>query len=505
MCRAEITVGGVEIDHLDLALYRFGQALAQDTEVTTSTPPQLTRSTYTIKRIAELAGIEVDTLLERHIKQCDLDLYVMVPATVTVYSLVKNYLALKPVGVLSQVPYPELVMPQSHPEIEAVRLSREDCRKLVAYGKVEQMCFGAGLAAIEGRVDGTREQDELEVVLLRDWHFIPGQLEHADAYFGFGKIMSEWSLDALKKGVSFRLHPDHVEGGGPSDICLLGRPGRPLHQKYEYWFGLYPNPPARAPIADRLTGISVPMVLSIAEEDVLAIRDDVVQFLERFGYPVSLSAASEESDNSVVGIPASRAPSKIENSGVGWPASIPESFASYSCRDLLTLDSSGDIHVVPFKDAPKALKVLFFIREKTWAKDWKKTKGLPMVELNKYNAEVVISQLIEGAQNEGISLSQAKAKIMTYFIRPVWARSSVPGHEKKEWSSTYETPEFMQLISSARRVLEWKNEHGGDPTGPIIDEFLAKRDPMPMSENRLDEARSLVRYASGKVGRPAKR
>lgn len=587
----------------------------------------LSRSTYSLKDVAKFAGLDVDDLLETHVREGDLDLYVKVPAGSSVYALIRDYLGMKSPSV---VMYPHLVGPKKHAEIEALRLSHKDCIALAKFRKIEQSCFPAGLAAKSSEAPQADVQDEFDQVLLRDWNFYPGQFEALDFQFGYGERLSEQSLDAIRKGATFRLNSEHVEGGGPSDFSLLGRAGGRLPQSYAYWFGLYPDPPAPGPVVDKRTGITPPEKVFISEADVFVTRADVRNFLERFPRPIedhdvvvanqkeivekleglvqqhdvllgSLTAiagkheALVDSGGAVIGkhdalvgnlgaltekqealvdsgesiaqkhdglvvnleaiagkhdallgsggavvqkhdvllstleaftekhgalIERGESVFKKHEALVGdlgslatkheakepTAFSVPDGFpplcASYSFPDALQKSEKGYIRAVPRKDSPKMLEILFSTREAKWAFDWKKNMELGFDEADDTN-EAVITILEATATESGLELSEKDAREMSYFVRPVWARREEDPQVRDDWSGTYETPEFMRLVSAASRLQDEKAERVSDHVNDEIDAILTIADPVSISGKKLRLARMVVRYAPGKPGKPS--
>lgn len=573
----------------------------------------LSRATYSLKDVAQLAGLEMDVLLERHVREGDFDLYLKVPAGHSVYSLIRNYLGLQPPSI---VLYPHLVTPRKQAEIEAVRLSHRDCIALARFRRIEQYCFPAGLAVRSGESSHLCEQNEFEEVLLRDWNFYPGQFEASDYQFGYGAQLSEQSLDAIRKGVTFRLSPDRVEGGGPSDFCLLGRGGGRLRQSYEYWFGIYPNPPAPAPVAERSTGISVPSTMSISEADVFVTRENAKRFLEKFAKPIgevdveidsqrliidkleglfekhdglletlgTIAVRHEEvvergesafqryaslSDNieslagrhealvqggeralkgheevvvaldgvarkheAIVTVGeatiakqadlAGRLESHVEKlkvnvvggvDVVGVPdvkdreslmaeMGLPAHLHGYSFLECLQKSELGFFRAVPSDDAPKMLKILFEIREAKWAVNWNKTLSRGFQEADDIN-EAVVSLIDAEAKQAGIVLGEEDAREISYFVRPVWARHEEDPEYRDKWSKTYETPEFMRLVSAARSLQEEREDRASNHSNDQIDAILRTADPVRIAGKKRKFARMIVRYAPGQPGRPS--
>lgn len=558
----------------------------------------LTRSTYSLKDVAKFAGLDVDDLLERHIREGDLDLYVKVPAGTSAYSLIRNYLRIKPPSI---VVYPHLVVPQKHAEIEAVRLSHKDCVALVRFRKVEQSCFPAGLAAKSGETASAGEPDDLDFVLLRDRNFYPGQFEESDPKFGYGARWSERSLDAVKNGVTFRLNTEHGEVGGITDFPPIESEGRAIWQYYDHWFCLYPDPPAPAPIVDKHMGISLPETLLISESDVFVTRVDLREFLERFsdqldsrhvtedahGETVDKLGALVEKHEALLGnlealagkheavvgsgghvidkhdalvgrlqplatkhealissessvaerhrvllgnleTLAEKHDSLIENEGdlvarhevlienlqtlsgktkskvsvgVIVPGGLPPLCSTYSCPDLLQKSEKGDVRAVPRSDAPKMLQILFDIREAKWAVDWRNKVGMVYADLKDIN-DTVIALIQAEARGHGLSISEDDAREISYFVRPDWARSENYDQLKGDWSGTYETPEFLRLVSAACVLQDERAGRSSDHVNREIDPILRVADPVPISGKKLKYARMVVRYAPGRVGKP---
>lgn len=103
-----------------------------------------------------------------------------------------------------------------------------------------------------------------------------------------------------------------------------------------------------------------------------------------------------------------------------------------------------------------------------------------------------------------IKLTENEIDEMLFFIRPIWSRRNESKRAKDRWADTYETPEFMQLVSAANKVYQWELKEKGQITNKIVDGFLNEADPKEISKNKQGYARKLVVRQKLKAGRPQK-